>query len=91
MPKKKSPYASVPSVPDKVVAGKNPVGGVELGDTKPRIVPEGGGASHGFGPQSHQFGTPHVRGAHGYGHPSKARKGSVRLSGNPLAHQIGKK
>lgn len=92
MPKqRKSQYSNVPSVPAKQVAGTPSVGSVALGTITPRIVPEGGGTSHGFGPQIHQFGTPHVRGSHGYGHPPKARKGHVRLSGNPLAHHLGKR
>lgn len=81
----------MPAVPGKKVAGTNPVGTIELGGQTPRQVPPGGGASHGFGPQEHQFGTPHVKGAHGYGHPPHARKGHERLSGDPLAHRIGKK
>lgn len=91
MKRRASSYASLPAVPGKVVAGTNPVGSVALGGQTPRIVPPGGGASHGFGPQEHQFGTPHVKGSHGYGHPPKARKGHERLSGNPLAHRVGKK
>lgn len=91
MKKQKDFYPSTPAVPAKEIAGANPIGVVGLGATKPRIVPEGGGASHGFGPAAHQFGTPHVKGAHGYGHPPKARKGHERLSGDPLAHRIGKK
>lgn len=91
MPKKKSPYASLPAVPPKTVAGESPMPGSELGKATPPMVPESGGASHGFGPQVHQFGHPHIKGAHGYGHPLKARHGHERLSGNPLAHRVGKK
>lgn len=91
MKQRKLPYANLPAVPGKVIAGANPVGSVELGGQVPRTVPPGGGASRGLGPQEHQFGTPHVRGSHGYGHPPKARKGHERLSGDPLAHRIGRK
>lgn len=91
MKQRKGPYASTPAVPGKVIAGTNPVGSVELGGQIPRTVPAGGGASHGFGPQEHQFSAPHVKGAHGYGHPPKARKGAIRLSGDPKAHRIGHK
>lgn len=91
MKQRKLPFANVPAVPNKKVAGANPIGTVALGGETPRIVPAGGGISHGFGPQEHEFGTPHVRGSHGYGHPPKARKGSIRLSGDPGAHRIGKK
>jgi hypothetical protein len=91
MKQKKSQYADVPAVPPKKVAGKNPVGAVGLGVIVPRMVPETGGISHGFGPQAHQFGTPHIPGSHGYGHPHHARKGHLRMSGSTKAHRIGAK
>ena len=92
MPKqRKLPFANLPAVPGKKIASVNPVGSVGLGGQTPRQVPPGGGVSHGFGPAERQFSTPHVKGSHGYGHPIKARKGHERLSGDPLAHRIGKK
>lgn len=91
MSKRKSPYASTPAVPEKVIAGKNPVGTVDLGSMISPTVPKEEGASHGFGPQVHQFGTPHIKGSHGFGHPLKAKHGHLRMSGNPLAHRLGKK
>ncbi len=90
MPKKPA-YPKGLAVPKKVVAGSNAVGGVELGGMNPRMVPEATGISHGFGPHEKQFGTPHIKGAHGYGHPLKARKGHLRMSGSPSAHQVGRK
>lgn len=91
MKRKQGFYSTEPVVPAKKIAGENPVGGVTLGTMNPRMVPEATGASHAFGPHEREFGTPHVKGAHGWGHPPHARKGHERLSGDPLAHRIGKK
>lgn len=91
MPKKKGFYATEPAVPDKKIAGENPIGTVELGMLKSPTVPEHEGVIHGLGPQTKQFHYPHVRGAHGYGHPPKARVGHLRYSSNPKAHRIGGK
>jgi hypothetical protein len=90
MPKKKGFYADAPAVPDKKNAGINPIGFVMLGSARPPTVPQRHeGSSHAFGPQLREVRPPHV--AHGFGHPEKARKGHLRMSGSPGAHQLGKK
>lgn len=93
MPKRKEPgqYATAPAVPAKKVAGENPVGNVALGSMNSPTVPEKIGVNHGFGPHEHPFRHPHIKGVHGYGHLPKQRQGHFRTSGNPLAHQLGKK
>ena len=91
MAKKEGFYRQTPAVPDKKIAGTNPIGAVVIiGGMKPPTVPQRHlGTTHAFGPQARQIRPKHV--AHGYGHPEHAKKGHLRMSGNPGAHQIGVK
>ncbi len=90
MAQKKGFYANTPSVPGKKIAGVNPIGIVILGGARPPTVPQRHEAtSHAFGPQIRQVRPSHV--SHGFGHPPAARKGHLRMSGHPMANQIGKK
>ncbi len=92
MPKRKSFYSQTPAVTEKHVAGTNPIEGPELGGVKPPITPHRHeGTTHAFGPQIHQVRPPSVKGAHGYGHLPHEKKGHLRMSGNPSAHQVGRK
>lgn len=89
--KRSSPYSSTPVVPAKKIAGKNPVPGPALGGATPTIVPTKIAFIHGFGPEARPFRHPSVHGAHGWGHVAKERHGHLRVSGNPRAHQLGRK
>jgi len=87
MPKKF--YSQTPVVPAKAIAGKNPIPGPSLGSGTSPTVPQEPGKAHGLGPHDKPFRAAHVKGAHGYGHPPKARSGHHRLSGHPQAHRLG--
>ena len=88
MPKKF--YSETLAVPDKQIAGKNPIPGAPaVGAYKPQSVPETPGKAHGTGTLPKAFGPGHVKGAHGFGHPPHAHKGHLRMSGTPGAHRLG--
>jgi hypothetical protein len=84
-------YSQTPVVPEKQIAGKNPIPGPALGGYASPTVPETPGVMHGVGTLSKPFKHGAVKGAHGYGHPPHAKKGHYRLSGVPNAHQVGKR
>lgn len=88
MPKKKF-YSQTPAVPEKQIAGKNPIPGPQLGSAVSPTVPQEPGRAHGLGPAGKAFKPGHVKGAHGFGHPPHARHGHFRLSGHPQAHRLG--
>jgi hypothetical protein len=79
---KKPFYSKTPVVPEKQIAGKNPIPGPELGGqvTSP-TVPRHQGFTKAFG--------PHVKTPHGYGHAPHAKQGHLRMSGVPTAHRLG--
>lgn len=87
MPKKF--YSQTPVVPEKEIAGKNPIPGTALGAYASPTVPQEPGKVHGLGMLPKPFKHGVVKGAHGYGHPPRAHKGHLRLSGNPQAHRLG--
>jgi hypothetical protein len=82
-------YSQTPVVPEKQIAGKNPIPGPALGGYASPTVPETPGVMHGIGTLAKPFKHGVVRGSHGYGHPPHAKKGNYRLSGHPNAHQLG--
>jgi|SRR6516165_1311047 hypothetical protein len=79
---KTSYYSTVPRVPPKKIADKNPIGSVTFGAGPPKMVPEKPGTIRGLGekPQPHH-----------YGHGVHARHGHLRVSLHPHAHQVGLK
>jgi hypothetical protein len=81
MPKKGGFYTKEVVAPAKTRAGTNPMGTVTLGTAVPTQVPKREAVIHGLGPQTHPFGHPSVKGAHGYGRVARHHGG----------HQIGKK
>ncbi len=91
MPKKAEFYSKTPVVPAKKLAGTNPMPGPQVGVLGPPTVPERPGAIHGLGTPTKHFGHPNVKGSHGWGHVASERKGHLRISGSPKAHQIGRR
>ena len=82
--KKKAFYSQTPVLTTKKkkpIADTNPVGSVELGSAQPMMAPHHPARTKAFGPAWKQ--------PHGYGHTLKKRKGHLRISGHPGAHQIG--
>ena len=79
--KKKSPYADTPHAPANKIADKSLVQNASLGNKDIPFVP--------VPPPANQ--PPIGGGSHGYGHAPSAKKGNLRISGNPNAHHIGKK
>jgi hypothetical protein len=79
---KKPFYSTAPAVPEKQIAGKNPIPGPEYGSrvTSP-TVPRHQGFTKAFG--------PHVKTPHGFGHAPHAKQGHLRMSGVPTAHRLG--
>lgn len=75
MAKKEGFYRQTPAVPEKKIAGTNPIGMVIIGVRRPSTVPEGGGKSRGFGPPSGEPVRPkHVRGTAHYERPPPGHK-----------------
>jgi hypothetical protein len=73
-------YSTVPRAKPKAVADKNPVGSVTFGAGPPKMVPEKPGTIRGLGEKPHP---------HHYGHGIHQRKGHLRVSLHPNAHQVG--
>jgi len=80
MPKKF--YSQTPAVPEKQVAGTNPIQGPVIGTTPTSTaVPSRPGITRALG--------YHPKKSHGFGHAPKAKSGHYRLSGVPGAHRLG--
>jgi len=77
---KKAYYSTVPHVPQKKIADRNPVGAVTLGPDLPKMVPHTPGSIKSFGDKP----KPHH-----YGHGVRQHKGALRISGHAGAHQVG--
>ena len=77
---KKPFYSKTPAVPEKQIAGKNPIPGPALGEFAPPMAPMHPGRTKALGP---------AKRAHGFGHPPHAKQGHYRMSGVPTAHRLG--
>ena len=62
---------------------------VSVDDAASSFTPTSPGETTAFGGMAH--GTANVPKSHGYGHDTINRLGTLRLSGNPGAHRIGKR
>ncbi len=83
-------YDTEPHAPSNKITKRKLVQGNTLGDAAPAMVPSNPGRSSGLGGAPHSFKAPHG-GGHGYGHNVINRLGSLRMSGHPGAHKIGKR
>ena len=84
-------YDTEPHAPANKIADKPNIQNASLGTETPKMVPHNPGRFDGLGGAPHHFGKPPAGGSHGFGHGAAMRVGSVRLSGHPSAHRIGKR
>jgi hypothetical protein len=83
-------YDTEPHAPGNKIADKPLTPPPAVGENAPAMVPKHPGRFEGLGGSPHHFSKPPVA-SHGFGHAVHQRQGSVRLSGHPSAHRIGKK
>ncbi len=84
-------YDTEPHVPASKIANRPGIRYAGLETPKPKMVPGAPGRSSAFGGAAHSFSHPPAGGAHGYGHSTIQRLGSIRISGVKGAHRLGKR